>query len=150
MINSPADIFTLQAKDEKNILSRLKNYEGWGDRSVTKLWASIEQRREIAMERFLFALGIRRMGQQNARLLCLNYLTIENFRVKMDQAQDQTSDSYKDFIGIDGIGDKVADTIIGFLRSLIISKWWMRCLNKSKSWSSSLLGRWIQMWRVRL
>ncbi len=114
MINSPADIFKLQKLDEGNLSNPLKKYEGWGERSVAKLWAAIEQRREISMERFLFALGIRRMGQQNARLICLNYLNIDNFIAVMHQAEDNQSETYKEFIAIDGIGDKVANTIVSF------------------------------------
>jgi len=113
LIESPADIFTLQEKDQKRE-KRLKDYEGWGDLSVKNLWAAIDDKRIIAMDRFLFALGIRHIGQQNARLLCLNYLNIAAFSTAMESAQNTDSTSYQELLNIDGIGPKVADTLVAF------------------------------------
>ncbi|HEC01564.1 MAG TPA: NAD-dependent DNA ligase LigA, partial [Sphingomonadales bacterium] len=113
LIESPADIFTLQERDAEG-LTRLKNRDGWGDLSVTNLWAAIDQRRVISMDRFLFALGIHHVGQQNARLFCLNYLTIDRFITAVEAAQDPDSEAYAELLNIDGIGPKVADTVINF------------------------------------
>jgi len=115
-IKNPAHIFTLQAKDEApdNALTRLKNREGWGDLSVTNLWAAIDAKRKISMDRFLFALGIPHVGQQNARLFCLNYLTMDAFMDAVDQARDPDHPAYESLLSIDGIGTKVADTVISF------------------------------------
>lgn len=113
LIESPADIFTLQKRDAEG-LTRLKNRDGWGDLSVTNLWAAIDQRRVISMDRFLFALGIHHVGQQNARLFCLNYLTIDRFIAAVEAAQDPGSEAYAELLNIDGIGPKVADTVINF------------------------------------
>lgn len=112
-IESPADIFTLEARDNEG-LTRLKNQEGWGELSVSNLWKAIDERRTIAMDRFLFALGIRHLGQQNARLMCLNYLTVENFLEQMQLAQDRESEAYQQLLSIDGIGPKVAEAILSF------------------------------------
>ncbi|PCI33466.1 MAG: DNA ligase (NAD(+)) LigA [Alphaproteobacteria bacterium] len=113
MIESPADIFTLEQKDAQG-LTRLKNRDGWGELSVVKLWQAINDKRIMAMDRFLFALGIPHVGQQNARLLCLNYLTMATFRAAMAAAQDPEGDAHGELLTIDGIGPKVADTLISF------------------------------------
>lgn len=113
LIESPADIFTLKARDAA-APTRLKNRQGWGELSATNLWAAIEARHIIAMDRFLFALGIRHIGQQNARLLCLNYLDMATFITAMDGAQIQDSEAYEELRNIDGIGPKVADTLVAF------------------------------------
>jgi len=113
MIESPADIFRLQEKDAVG-LTRLKNFEGWGELSVSNLWAAIDQRRRIAMDRFLFALGIRHVGQQNARLLCLNYQNMTRLLEQMTLARDEESVARAELLAIDGIGPKVAEAIIAF------------------------------------
>jgi len=113
MITSPADIFTLEQKDAQG-LTRLKNRDGWGELSAANLWHAIDAKRTIAMDRFLFALGIHHIGQQNARLLCLNYLSIAAFTAAIEAAQERDSEAYAELLNIDGIGPKVADTLIGF------------------------------------
>ena len=71
-IREPADIFTLQARDAAQ-LARLKNRDGFGARSAEKLFAAIEDRRIISLERLLFALGIRHVGEVAARDLARHY-----------------------------------------------------------------------------
>ncbi|NOZ43111.1 MAG: NAD-dependent DNA ligase LigA, partial [Alphaproteobacteria bacterium] len=113
MIDSPADIFTLEQADRKR-QKPLKDYDGWGALSVKNLWAAIDARRTIAMERFLYALGIRHIGQQNARLLCLNYLNIDDLVTAIAAAQNPDSEARQHLLAIDGIGPKVADTLVNF------------------------------------
>ena len=72
-INQPADIFTLRARDEANGLQRLKNRDGYGDTSAQKLFDAIEARREIALDRLIFGLGIRHVGEQTAKTLARAY-----------------------------------------------------------------------------
>ncbi|MEQ8480332.1 MAG: NAD-dependent DNA ligase LigA [Hoeflea sp.] len=72
-IRQPADIFTLKARDEANGLQRLKNREGYGETSARKLFDAIESRREIALDRLIFALGIRHVGEQTAKTLARAY-----------------------------------------------------------------------------
>lgn len=76
LISSPADIFTLEQANA-NSLQRLENREGWGKTSVTKLFAAIEGRRNVAVDRFIFALGIRHVGETNAKRLMRHYGTVE-------------------------------------------------------------------------
>ena len=72
LIQSPHDIFTLEARD-KRALKRLKDREGWGEASVRKLFDAIDARRSIALDRFIFALGIRHVGETTARVLARAY-----------------------------------------------------------------------------
>ena len=71
-IREPADIFTLARRDAEN-LAKLKNREGFGDRSVAKLFAAIDERREISLARLLFALGIRHLGEVAAADLARHF-----------------------------------------------------------------------------
>jgi len=72
-INQPADIFTLRERDEANGLQRLKNRDGYGDTSAQKLFDAIEARRTIALDRLIFGLGIRHVGEQTAKTLARAY-----------------------------------------------------------------------------
>lgn len=72
-VREPADIFTLAARDAANPLQKLKNRDGFGDRSVTNLWAAIEDRRRISLARLIFALGLRHVGEVAAQDLARHY-----------------------------------------------------------------------------
>lgn len=71
-VREPADIFTLQARDDQN-LAKLKNRDGWGDKSASKLFEAIEEKRNIPLERLIFALGIRHVGEVGARDLAIHF-----------------------------------------------------------------------------
>ena len=66
LIQRPQDIFTLEARNAKS-LKRLENREGWGETSAKNLFAAIEARRSIALNRFIFALGIPHVGETSAQ-----------------------------------------------------------------------------------
>ncbi|MBT5659439.1 MAG: NAD-dependent DNA ligase LigA, partial [Rhodospirillaceae bacterium] len=110
LIKNPADIFTLKDDHEREI----RNREGWGDQSATKLFRAIDERRSISLERFIFALGIRQIGQATARLLAKQYLTLTNWRAAMVAAIDPEDEAYRDLIDIDGIGPSMAEDLIAF------------------------------------
>ena len=110
-INEPADIFTLQARDSAN-LARLKNRDGWGDKSAQNLFAAIEDKRRIGFGRLLFGLGIRHVGEAAGNLIAARYGNWAEFTQAMDQAQDQTSDAYADLIAIDGVGQVMAQSLL--------------------------------------
>src|SRR6201747_2677542 len=82
LITSPADIFTLAKRDARST-SRLMQREGYGETSVRNLFAAIDARRTIDLHRLIFALGIRHVGEGNAKLLARHYGTIEHFREAM-------------------------------------------------------------------
>ncbi len=77
-IKTPADIFTLAARDSANQMTKLAKRKGWKDKSVSNLFAAIKDKREIAFARLLFGLGIRHVGETAAKDLALHYLTWED------------------------------------------------------------------------
>jgi DNA ligase (NAD+) len=115
LIRTPADIFTLAARDAATE-SRLAEREGFGKRSVEKLFKAIDARRTIGLERFLFALGIRHIGETTAKDLAAAYGTWEAFRAAVDAAVAGGNDSeaYRDIDAIEGIGETVVDALIDF------------------------------------
>jgi DNA ligase (NAD+) len=72
-VKTPADIFTLAARDASNPLKKLKNRDGFGGVSVARLFAAIEARRTIELHRLIFALGIRHAGEAAAQDLARHY-----------------------------------------------------------------------------
>ena len=72
-VREPADIFTLEKKHRKELLEE----EGYGETSVRNLFDAIEQRREISLERFIYALGIRQVGETTALALARGYGSLE-------------------------------------------------------------------------
>ena len=84
-VKTPADIFTLAERNARNLM-RLENRDGFGKRSVEKLFAAIDDRRRIAFERFLFALGIRHLGEVAAKDLARHYLDWATLAAAIDAA----------------------------------------------------------------
>ena len=113
LIQWPHDIFTLEERDKK-ALKRLKNREGWGEASVRKLFAAIDERRTIALDRFIFALGIRHVGETTARALARAYGTAEHFRDEMIAAEKMEGDAWNELNAIEGIGEIVAEAVVQF------------------------------------
>ncbi len=109
LVQSPADIFRLHTRRDE-----LVQRERMGERSVENLLAGIEQRRNIGLDRFIYALGIRQVGQATARLLAANYGSLEALRDAMKQAADLQNDAYGDLVNIDQIGSSVAQDLTGF------------------------------------
>lgn len=110
LIEGPADIFRLHLKRDA-LLER----EGWGEQSVDNLLAAIDERRAIGLDRFIYALGIRQIGQATARLLARTYGSIEAWREAMAAAQDREGEAYQDLLNIDGIGESVAEDLLAFV-----------------------------------
>lgn len=109
-ITQPYDIFNLQKKDAETITS-LKNVPNWGEKSVNNLFKAIEQARNITLDRFIYALGIRHIGANNAKLLAFNYNSYPNLLEQMTKDSALTS-----LLEIDGIGTKVANSLIEFFK----------------------------------
>ncbi len=114
LIQSPEDIFTLAMRDARST-NKLEEREGWGPQSATKLFNAIAARRDIALDRFIFALGIRHVGETTAKLLARFYGSIENFRAAMlEAAKGRDSEAFKELDNIEGIGEVVAQAIADF------------------------------------
>jgi DNA ligase (NAD+) len=113
LIKTPADIFTLARRDASS-QNPLKKKKGWKETSVTNLFASIEERRSIDFDRFLFALGIRHIGQTTARLMARNFDSPEALIAAVEEASDEESQAYADLIAIDGFGDTAIKALVQF------------------------------------
>jgi len=86
-VREPADIFTLEARDTANPLQKLRNREGFGEKSVTNLWAAIRERRRIPLARLIFALGMRHVGEVAAQDLARHYGSWEALVAAVDLAR---------------------------------------------------------------
>ncbi len=109
LLATPADIFRLHAHE-----AAIATREGWGPVSARRLVRGIEARRRIALERFLFGLGIRRIGEQNAQLLARHYGTFEAWRAGMLAATTIGSDARLALGSIMRIGPAIADELAAF------------------------------------
>lgn len=113
LVHGPQDIFTLAERDATS-LKKLKDREGFGETSVRNLFAAIEARRQVPLNRFIFALGIRHVGETTAKLLARHYGTFEALRTAMITARDRTSEAWAELTAIDGIGEVVAEALVQF------------------------------------
>ena len=109
LIRLPADIFRLGAH-EAVIAAR----EGWGALSARNLIQAIEARRDISLERFIFGLGIRRIGEANAKLLARHYTSFANWRAQMMEAVSIGSEARSDLGSILRIGPAIATELAEF------------------------------------
>ncbi len=109
-VKEPADIFTLA----KNHGDELKTREGWGEKSVTNLFAAIEERRTIPLNRLIFALGIRHVGETAAMLLARRYNSWETFHANMEAARDHRGPDWEALNDIDGVGEVMAASLVDY------------------------------------
>ncbi len=123
LIKAPGDIFRLGAQ-----AAEIAGREGWGARSVENLLAAIEARREVPLDRFIYALGIRQIGQATARLLARQYGTLEAWHGAMIRATqerdaapearkpEEVGEAFAELCAMHGIGLNMADDIAAFFR----------------------------------
>ncbi len=108
-LESPADIFRL--KDRKDAILAL---EGWQDKSVDNLLASVENKREPDAGRLLFGLGIRHVGEVTARDLMKNFHELPALRQVAEQAHAGDEDALSEITSIDGVGGAVVEALGDF------------------------------------
>jgi DNA ligase (NAD+) len=111
LVKTPQDIFTLEVRDGGSLAKQ----DGWGASSVANLFAAINARRTVNLDRFIFALGIRHVGETTARVLARAYGDAMRFRdVMIAAGQGDSSESWIELVSHDGIGDTVAEAIVQF------------------------------------
>ncbi|WP_341791611.1 NAD-dependent DNA ligase LigA [Rickettsia endosymbiont of Gonocerus acuteangulatus] len=113
LISNPYDIFFLKEKNEAN-LTKLENMDGWGKKSVENLFNNIEKSKNVSLPRFIYALGIRHIGEQNAKLLAREFGSYDNFITQMELLKENDPEIYQKLNNLDGIGNKMLVDIIDF------------------------------------
>ncbi len=101
LIKYPQDIFNLD-------YSKIQKLEGWGNKSVANLKYSIEQKKRITLDRLIYAIGIRHIGLENAKILSNYFNSLDNFLSFLNK------DKFKDLLNIDGIGETQVNSIKKF------------------------------------
>ncbi len=120
-IKSFADIFRLE-ENEKTSTNPLNQKSGWGEKSIENLFFAINQKRRISLEKFIYAIGIRHVGETTAKLLAQHFVSGVNFLnvmfdlAKIDNNSLNESREYQDFVALDGIGEKMALAILDYFR----------------------------------
>ena len=104
LINSPEDIFKLD-------YDKISNLEGWGKLSASNLKYSIEKAKEVTLDRFIFSIGIRHIGIENAKLIADHTKTIQNF---LDMINKK---NINELLNIDGIGETQIQSIEKFIKN---------------------------------
>jgi DNA ligase (NAD+) len=116
-VKEPADIFTLRERNGKLVLQgtddkiRLEDVEGFGETSVRNLFDAIEARREIPLERFIYALGIRHVGETTAVALARGYGSWEAFHDACFRLAKGDAEATEEMDALDQIGDTVIESL---------------------------------------
>lgn len=111
-IKSFADIFSLEER-EKTAENPLREKLGWGEKSIENLFFAINSKRQIPLEKFIYAIGIRHVGETTAKQLASHFSTYENFKNFMINPSES---DYQEFVAIDGIGEKMANSILDYFK----------------------------------
>jgi DNA ligase (NAD+) len=110
-VKEPADIFTLQKRNAK---LKLEEIEGYGETSVRNLFGAIEARREIALERFIYALGMRHVGETTALALARGYGSWDAFHEACLKVAKDDEEAIAEMDALDQIGDTVIKAIAAY------------------------------------
>ena len=110
-VKEPADIFKLKLRYENGI-KRLENRDGWGQKSANNLFNAIESKRTIPLNKMLYALGIRHVGETSAMLLSKHYKSFDNLKKSMNEAKNLEGSSWSDLMSIDGVGEILAKAVV--------------------------------------
>jgi DNA ligase (NAD+) len=109
-VREPADIFTLRERFGSGI-QQLKNREGWGEKSASNLFDAIDEKRKIGLDRFLFGLGIRHVGENASRLIARHYGSWDTMAKGLDAAHEGGA-ALDDLLSVDGVGQVMAHSLV--------------------------------------
>jgi DNA ligase (NAD+) len=112
-INNPVDIFFLEEKNSQS-LTKLENMSGWGARSVENLFNSIKEAKRTTLARFIYSLGIRQIGQSNAKILAKEFGNIKDFINSMLLLVEGDEEKYYQLRSLEGFADKTVNDIRNF------------------------------------
>ena len=126
-LKEPADIFTLEARNRRGELAseaqgeekaakNLEEHEGYGETSVRNLFTAINARRSISLERFIYALGIRNIGETTARALARGYGSWDAFHAASLRVAQNDAEARSDMDALDQIGETVIDSIASYFK----------------------------------
>ena len=117
LINNPVDIFLLEEKN-KISLTKLENMPGWGTLSVNNLFDKINDAKNISLEKFIYALGIRQVGENGAKLIAKEFKTAKFFieSMKLLTNHNKDADIFNQLINIDGIGKSLIIELKNFFK----------------------------------
>jgi DNA ligase (NAD+) len=107
-VREPADIFTLEERNKK---IHLEEVEGFGETSVRNLFSAIAARREISLERFIYALGVRHVGETTAVALARGYGSWEDFHEACLKLAKDDAETKEEMDALDQIGDTVIESL---------------------------------------
>jgi DNA ligase (NAD+) len=112
LLKSPVDLFRLARDSGK--LARLAELDGWASRKVEKLKDAIEARRTIPLERFIYALGIRFVGEVNAKMLARHYGAFDRWRMAMLAMAAGDAEARAELDNVDGVGSALIEELCEF------------------------------------
>ena len=112
LVRTPVDLFTLPRDQAR--LARLAELDGWGARKIEKLVAAIEVRRAIPLDRLIYALGIRFVGEVNARMLARHYGDVERWRTAMLALAAGDAEARAELDNVDGVGPTLIEQLAEF------------------------------------
>ena len=122
LVKDPSDLFLLEERLSGSTFDKtgstpvvpLEERDGWGPRSAENLFAAIRRKRTISFERFLYALGIRYIGETTAKMIAKNYISFEAFLGAMSAIVSEDSPEYRRLVGISGIGPTAGNALVSF------------------------------------
>ena len=107
LVKYPYDIFSLDLKF-------LKNFDGWGEKSINNLKNSINKSKKVSLDRFIFSLGIRHIGDENAKVLAKNFINVSNFFKISKNLRNNKTKFIEELQSIDGIGISQTESLKRF------------------------------------